>query len=240
MISREIDLGGTIFRVIDLTHPLRLDQEVYPGDSRPQRKVFSDIQTDGWQYYLHELGDHHFQPHGDAPNHFVAGHQQAGFEKFGLDYAFHSAFLIDLSASVKTIVEDDIRFHVEITASDLVPYSQLLAEKGAVLLRTGYDRWLEANLPHDPQKIPYLTEDAATLLASFPNLKVVGTDSITVDRHGDNIAHNLLVNMLIVECMVHLHEIPNERALYFDLQTSAIRIVGATGGPVLAYAFCRV
>ena len=42
MISRKIHLGGKEFLVIDLTHPLHLDQEVYPGDSKPKRTVFSD------------------------------------------------------------------------------------------------------------------------------------------------------------------------------------------------------
>jgi kynurenine formamidase len=42
---------------------------------------------------------------------------------------------------------------------------------------------------------------------------------------------------LIVESMVNLHSIPKDKSSSFDLQTSPVRIVGATGGPITAYAF---
>ena len=239
MTSKRIKLGGKEFLVVDLTNPLSLDQEVYPGDPKPIRKVFTDIHETGWHHYIHELGDHHFQPHGDAPNHQNPDLLDKGFEIFDLDYCFNPAFLIDLSDSEKSCEINGIRFLTEITKEDLAPFESLFKEKGAVLVRTGYDSWLEKNLPHDPELLPYFNPDAAAYLATFKNIKVVGTDSLTVDPDGSHLAHQLLKEKFIVESMVHLHTIPRDKREVFDLQTSPVKIIGATGGPVVAYAFIQ-
>lgn len=240
MQSKVIKLGSKEFLVIDLTHPLSLDQEVYPGDSKVKRTVFSDIKKTGFHHYMHEIGDHHFQPHGDAPNHQNPELIDQGFEVFDLDFCFNPAFMIDLSNSDRAQTVNGIQFLVEITKDDLMHFENLFVEKGAVLLRTGYDKWLEKNLPHNPELLPYLTPEAAEYLASLNNLKVVGTDSLTVDPDGSHIAHQFLKEKLIVESMVHLHEIPENAKLGFDLQTSPVKIVGATGGPIIANAFIEL
>jgi kynurenine formamidase len=237
MISRKIKLGPAEYTVIDLTHPLKMDQEVYPGDSKPKRVVFSDIHEDGYHHYIHEIGDHHFQPHGDAPNHQNPELMHKGFEVFDLDYCFNPAFMIDLSNTKGARTLNGIRYRVETNLIDLLPFEGFFRQKSALLLRTGYDKWLEKNLPHDPEKLPYLSPDAAEFIASFENIKVVGTDSLTVDAHGVQESHKLLKDKFIVESMVHLHAIPVEHRENFDLQTTPLRIVGATGGPVVAYAF---
>lgn len=235
--TKIITLGTNEYLVVDLTEALSLDQEVYPGDPKPKRIVFSDIHENGWHHYIHELGDHHFHPHGDAPNHQNPDLMDRGFESFGLDHCFNSAFMIDLSEHNRAKEIDGVRFLTEIRLEDLKPYEELLSEKGAVLFRTGYDKWLEANYPHVPELLPYFDLEAAAYLASFKNLKVVGTDSLTVDAPGVQKVHQLLKEKLIVESMVHLHCIPTENRSGFDLQTSPVRIIGATGGPVTAYAY---
>lgn len=239
MLSKTIQLGDSKYLIVDLSHPLNLDQEVYPGDSKPKRIIFSDIHKDGWHHYIHELGDHHFQPHGDAPNHQNPELIEKGFEVFGMDFCFNQAFMIDFSESEAAREINGIKFQTKITLDDLKPFEALFAEKGAVLLRTGYDKWLEKNLPHDPELLPYLTPEAAGFLASFKNLKVVGTDSLTVDAHGLQLAHKALKEKLIVESMVHLHCIPADKRNAFDLQTSPVVVTGATGGPVKAYAYIQ-
>ena len=237
MIKRKIKLGSCQFLVIDLMKPLSLDQEVYPGDPKPKREVFTDIEKTGWHHYVHHLADHHFQPHGDAPNHQNPELQDKGIEVFDLGFGFNSAFMPDLVAHGNTVSRNGVEFVVEITKEHLLPYKTLFAEKEAVLLRTGYDRHLENNYPHDPGMLPYLTAEAAAFVASFKNIKVVGTDSLTVDPDGEHTAHRLLKEKLIVESLVHLHAIPSENRESFDLQTSPVRIIGATGAPVTAYAF---
>lgn len=240
MICKKIKLGGKHFLVVDLTQPLSLEQEVYPGDPKPIRKVFSDIHETGWHHYIHEIGDHHFQPHGDAPNHQNPELIHKGFEIFDLDYCFNPAFMIDLSDSDGAQKVNGINFLLEITLEHLLPFDTYFSTKGAVILRTGYDKWLEKNLPHAPEILPYLSPEAANYLASLKNLKVVGTDSLTVDPDGSHTSHQSLKEKLIVECMVHLHEIPETARLNFDLQTSPLKIIGATGGPIIATAFVEI
>lgn len=237
MENKIIKLGRSEFLVIDLTQPLSLDQEVYPGDPKPKRSVFTDITETGWHHYVHEISDHHFHPHGDAPNHQNPDLMDKGFEMFKLDDCFNQAFMIDLSESKKAVEFKGVRFLTKISLDDLEPFKKLFSEKGAVIIRTGYDKWLEQNFPHTPERLPYFTEDAAKYLASFTELRVVGLDSLTVDPPGLHDAHQALKEKLIVESMVNLHNIPKENRNAFDLQTSPIRIVGATGGPVTAYAY---
>ncbi len=239
-ITRNIKLGGKDFLVIDLMNPLALDQEVYPGDSLPKRRIFTDMAETGIHHYIHELGDHHFHPHGDAPNHQNPDRMDRGIEVFDIEYSFNPAFMIDLTNDKAAGEINSIPFLTEITKEHLLPYASLLAEKEAVVFRTGYDKWVENNHPHIIEKLPYFTEEAAAYLASFENLKVIGTDSLTVDPDGVQTAHRLFKDKLIVESLVHLHAIPEEHHHSFDLQTSPVRIVGATGGPVTAYAFIKL
>ena len=95
-MEKTIRFADSKYLIIDLTKVLTLSTEVFPGDPKPKREVFSDIK-DGWQHYVHVLGDHVFQPHADAPNHQNPEMQDKGIEFFDLDYFFNEAILIDLS-----------------------------------------------------------------------------------------------------------------------------------------------
>lgn len=239
--SYDISLGGTKFTVIDLTEPLKLNTEVYPGDPKPQRKVFSDIKKTGWQHFIHEIGDHNFHPHADAQNHQNPDMQENGLEFFNKpEYIFNSACMIDLSGAPEAKKIDGIKYLIEVVEKHLKSYSKVLSDKGAVIIRTGYDRWLEANKPHTPANLPYLNKGAAEFLKSFDGLKVVGIDSLTVDSVGSHVSHQAIKDKLIVESLVHLYEIPEKSRNSFGLQTKSIVIEGATGGPVAAYAFIKM
>ncbi len=239
--KREIFLDNIKFLAIDLTEPLRLDTEVYPGDPKPQRKVFSDIKKTGWQHFIHEIGDHNFHPHGDAKSHQNSDMQNNGLEFFNKpEYVFNSACMIDLSGVPEAKKIGEIQYLVEVEEKHLKPYSKILSDRGAVLIRTGYDKWLEANKPHVPANLPYLNKSAAELLNSFDNIKVVGIDSLTVDPVGSHVSHQTLKHKFIVESLVHLYEIPSSSRNSFDLQTKPVVIEGATGGHVVAYAFIKL
>lgn len=237
IIEKEIFLGNNRYLIIDLTKPLTLDTEVYPGDPKPKRKIFSDMDKTGWHHYIHELGDHNFQPHGDAPNHQNIDLKDKGFEIFNIEYCFNSACLIDLSDLDEAKEFDNIKYLIEVKKKHLEKFSKEFSQVGAVIIRTGYDKWLEKNKPHIPENLPYLSKDAAEFISSFKNIKVIGIDSLTVDTIGKHEVHKIFKNILIIESLVHLYAIPLKERLNFDLQTSPVRIVGATGGPVIAYAF---
>jgi len=238
--KREIKLGNTKYCVVDLTEPLTEEVEVYPGDPKPLKEIHSEIKKTGYQHHTYKLGDHNFHPHGDAPNHQNVDLPDKGFEIFGLDFCFNFACLIDLTNSHEAEEFDGIKYLIEVKIEHLRPYSEILSKKGAVLIRTGYDKWLEANKSHHKNKIPFLSTETADFLASFKNLKVIGIDSLTVDSPNSHYAHQRLKEALIVESIVHLYEIPLNSRENFYLQTSPVRIVGATGGPIIAYAFIEL
>ena len=232
-----ITLGGTEFLIINLTEPLREDIEVFPGDPKPKKRIFSDICKTGYQHHIYSIGDHSFHPHGDAPNHQNPDQKSKGFEYFNLDYHFNSACLIDLSEHNQANEIDGIRYIVKIQKDHLKPYEKIISDKGAIIIRTGYDQWLIANKKHTPDNIPYLSKKAADYLSEFKKLKVIGIDSLTVDRIGSHYVHQKFKNKLIVEALVNLNLIPIGHRDNFDLQTSTIAIIGATGGPVAAFAY---
>lgn len=239
MIKKKIiSLGGIKFLAINLTEPLRENTKVYPGDPKLVKEIFSDINKTGYHHYIWKIGDHIFRPHGDAPNHQNLDLQDKGFESFGMDYFFNSACLIDLSNDGENI--EGIKYIVEVEKKKIEPYSEIISEKEAIIIRTGYDKWLEANKKHNKDKIPYLTKEAGDFIAGFNNIKVVGIDSLTVDAFGSHYVHQKFKDKLIVEALVNLYSIPKEHRNNFNLQTSTIAITGATGGPVAAFAFVKI
>jgi kynurenine formamidase len=235
-----INLGGVKFLAIRLSEPLREDVEVYPGDPKPVKELWGDINKTGCHHYVWRIGDHNFHPHGDAPNHQNLDLQDKGFESFDMGYFFNCACLIDLSNSPEAEKIDGIQYLVRIKKEHLEPYFDIISRKRAVIIRTGYDRWLEANRKHNPDKLPYLTKNAGNFIAQFNNIKVIGIDSLTVDSVREHYVHQKFKEKLIVESLVNLHSIPEDNRRNFDLQTSTIAITGATGGPVAAFAFIKI
>jgi kynurenine formamidase len=235
--NRIVKLGAQSFRIIDLTEPLKENTEVYPGDPRPRKTIFSTMSKGGCRHHIYSLGDHNFHPHGDAPNHQNPELAVRGFESWGLEYVFNQACLIDLSGAKEAEKRAGIKYLKIITAGQLAPYLTQIKKSTALIIRTGYDKWLEANKKHDPTGLPYLDRQAADLLGSIKSLRVIGTDSLTVDQPGVRYAHRKLKDRLLVECLVNLHGVPRRARQSFYLQTSPIAVAGATGGPVLAYAY---
>jgi len=232
-----VALGGSKYLVISFNQPLTENTEVYPGDPKPKKETFTDIKETGFHHYVWKISDHHFHPHGDAPNH--QNLEGESFERFDLDYFFNSACLIDLSDHPDAEERNGVKYIIEIRVEHLTPFSETISKKSAIIIRTGYDQWLELNKKHSPDKIPYLTKEAGEFLAKFPNIKVFGIDSLTVDKMGEHTVHKLFKDKLIVESLVNLYSVPKENRTNFDLQTSTIAIAGATGGPVSAFAFVK-
>lgn len=238
--QKEVILGNNKFLIINLMHPIGEDVEVYPGDPKPSKKLFTDIEKTGYHHYLWRIGDHHFHPHGDAPSHQNIELQDKTFDSFDMDYFFNNAIMIDLSEADEAKEFQGIKFLTKIELRHIEQIKDKLSDKGALVIRTGYDRWLLKNIKHDPEKIPYLTKEAADFIAGFGNLKVIALDSLTVDPIDSHYAHQKFKKKLIVESLVNLHDIPKESRNNFDLQTSTIALKGATGGPISAFAYIKI
>ena len=212
----KVNIEGKELTVISLNNTLSNETEVFPGDPKPKTKIFSTIDS-GYEHHIQTFSDHNFQPHGDAPKHQTKG--GISFDQIPLEFEFNKALMITINEII-------------ITKEHIQPYLEKLNKVTAVILNTGYHKHLEQNLPHIPDKIPYLTKQAADLL-NKNNLKVIATDSLTVDSLNDHYAHQLFKDKLIVESLINLNKLLEE----FTLQTSLLRIKDATGGPILAYAY---
>lgn len=236
----DIEICGVAFKVLNLVGPITLDTEVYPGDPKPKRMVFSDISETGYEHHIHKIGDHLAHPHGDSTGHQVLGGD--GIEAFdSREFEFNNACLIDLSDAPEAKEYDGIKYLVEVTEKHLFKHVSKMSRVNAILIRTGYDNFLEANKKHIPENIPYLTKEAAGLLAKLKNIRVVGIDSITIDACGReepvHDAHEILTkDKFVVESIVNLHKMPRRNR--FTLQTGIGGYVqGSTGAPVLARVY---
>ncbi len=154
-----------------------------------------------------------------------------------MDFCFNPCCLIDLSEYGKKI--QGVKFLTEIKKKYLEKYSDIIENKTSLIIRTGYDKWLEKNKKHIPEKIPYLDKEAADFISEF-NLKIIGIDSLSVDSVKSQYCHKKFKNSLIVESLVNLYSIPENSRENFTLQTSPIKIKGASGGPISAYAFIKI
>jgi len=239
MSSKLIQMGDVKFLAVDLTQPLSLDVNEYPGTPKPERSVFARIGVEGHEFYTHLLGDHVSHPHADAPKHQNADLKDKGMEVFDISFWYNRACLIDLSETeeAEDHNKNGVKYVMAVQTRHLGPINPHLEKRGAVVIRTGYDRHTEQNKVPDKNTLPYLTEEVARFLSAFPNIKVVGIDSLTVDPFGKHGAHQALKDKMIIESLVNLHEIPPQNCIDFMLQTTPIIIEGATGGPVVACAY---
>jgi len=236
--SKVLRIGGNEYLVIDLNLVLSKDSEVFPGDPIPiLNGVFCDIEKTGFQYHVQVVGDHNAKPHADSPSHQNPELHDRGMEYWTMDQVFNRAVMIDLSTSPDAEATSGVTWLIEVKKSHLEPFADQISGKGVVIIRTGYDKWSETNNPHDVKKIPYLAPDAARFLVEFSDLKVFATDSLTVDPPGVHEVHQTFKNLMIVESLVNLSDIPERSREDFTLMTSPQKIKGATGSPVAAYAF---
>jgi len=241
MAGLSVHLGGRTVKVVDLTLPVGVGTPVFPGDPEISRDVVSSIQETGYRHYIHALGDHVFVPHADAPNHQNPDMPDHGVEAWGPEYEFNQAILIDLEGADEAEEIDSIRLLRTVRAAHLEPFSGALQRVTAVLVRTGAEAWRLSGRPFSPRVIPGFTAEAGAFLAGFEDLRVVGTDSLTVDVVNPDspvhTVHRALKHKLIVESLVHLDDIPAENRNRFLLQTALVKILGATGCPVVARAW---
>lgn len=233
--------GNQKMQVVDLTLTMDLSSQNFPGDPCLQREVFSEMGKTGYEHYVHNLGDHFFVPHADAPKHQCPDLADKGVEHWGFDLEYNQALLIDLQNHQDAEIIDSIPLLRKITLAHIKPFEVAIKKVSALVVRTGAERWRLENKPYSPEVIPYFSAEAGEYIASFDNLKVVGIDSLTVDevnlKNPVHQVHWSLRDKLIIESLVNLDQIPKEYHDGFLLQTALLKIKGATGCPVIARGY---
>ncbi|MEM3032415.1 MAG: cyclase family protein, partial [Nitrososphaerota archaeon] len=139
----------------------------------------------------------HLGTHVDAPNHFIPNGRTIS-SLSPEELFFHSPILVETPKDAGELLRKE----------DLEVYQDILGEADILLLRTGFQRYRDVEPDLFMNRGPCLTAGAARYLKSFPSLRAVGVDMISISsplhREEGRSAHRELLSgrgFLIVEDM---------------------------------------
>jgi kynurenine formamidase len=215
-----------IRQIVDLSHPINAETQVYPGDPVPQLSPATTIDRDGYNV-LHVSMGSQTGTHVDAPYHFLA--DGARIDAMDLSMFLGPATVVDVRGCAPRSV---------ITWSQLEPSLAQMASRSILVLHTGWSRhWRSPAYLHHP----YLARDAAEGIVAA-GVRTVAIDAMSVDETpppggepGGYAAHDVLLGAgsAIVENLTNLDAVDFEPAL---LSVLPIRLADADGAPVRAVA----
>jgi kynurenine formamidase len=213
-------------RIVDLSHPISADTQVYPGDPVPQLSPATTIDRDGYNVLQVSMGSQ-TGTHVDAPYHFLP------------DGARIDAMELTMFVGPATVM--DVRGlspRSTISWSQLEPSMSTMHHGSILVLHTGWsEHWRSpAYLDH-----PYLTQDAAEGIVAA-GIRTVAIDAMSVDETappggepGSFAAHDVLLGAggAIVENLTNLEAVDFTDPL---ISVLPIRLADADGAPVRAVA----
>lgn len=213
-------------RVIDLSHRVDSDTQVYPGDPTVSFEPATTISADGMNV-LHVLLGSHSGTHVDAPYHFIEDGQRID--------------VMDPKLFVGPAVILDTRGkepRSAITAEDLSPYESLLSPGTVAVLHTGWSEHYGMLCYYDH---PFLDHGAAQFLLNS-GVKTVAIDALSVDEtvldgpHAPGFpAHQAILGAggIIAENLTNLSAVDFPDPL---ISLLPLRLGGSDGAPVRAVA----
>ena len=222
--------------VIDLTHTIHDEIQIYPGDPLPSIRRGLTHEKDYCHVDLLKLGSH-TGTHIDAPYHFLKDGQR--IDEIPVQRFVGDGVLIDVSAKS----DRDL-----ILPGDVEPYEDEIVQGDFVIFRTGRDKYFGT-----PKYYlhPYLSAAGARLLVEM-GVSLVGVDALNVDptyhasRDSDSAVndlpdeesygypvHNLLLgnDILIVENLCNLDKIKALKGIYSFLP---LKLKDSDGSPIRA------
>ncbi len=221
--------------LIDLTHTIHNDIQIYPGDPAPSINRCLTHEENYCHVDALNLGSH-TGTHIDAPYHFVRDGKR--IDEIPVQRFIGNGILIDVSDKVERELID---------ANDVEPYTSEIEKGDFVIFRTGWDRYF--GTPKYFQH-PFLSADCAMLLLRM-GVTLIGTDTMNPDpTHGDAMSpdptakaekgegygypvHDILLgnNILIVENLCNLDKIRQVRGVYSFLP---LKLKDSDGSPIRA------
>lgn len=155
-----------IVRVVDLSHSINAQTQVYPGDPKPKLSPHSTIEKDGFNLLSLQMGSQ-TGTHVDAPYHFDEDTERIDeipLERFiGRGVLLKATGLADRS---------------EITWSMISKDAASLAPGDVALIHTGWSKYFGSERYFDH---PYLSADACEKLLMMGVL-TFGIDAINIDE----------------------------------------------------------
>jgi Predicted metal-dependent hydrolase len=211
---------------IDLTHEIKSNMQVYPGDPEVELSIVLTHKEDYCQVMRLQCSSH-AGTHMDAPCHFFAGGKKLG--QFSVDRFMGRGIIIDAQGlKANTALEKEF----------FTPYERYLDNGSFVVIRTGWDRYFnqEEYLCH-----PYIGKSGAEYLVE-KQVPLVGIDALSVDSTVDATehAHRILLeeNILLVENLTNLRALQMDKPYFFSFLP--LKLSDADGAPLRAVArVCR-
>jgi arylformamidase len=225
-----------IMQVIDLTHTIHDDIQIYPGDPKPSISRGLTHEKDDCHVDLLNLGSH-TGTHIDAPYHFLKDGQR--INEIPVQRFIGNGILIDVSGKSDRGLID---------STDLKSSASEINNGDFVILKTGWDRYFGTAKYY---LHPYLSADGARLLVK-KGVSLVGVDALNVDptyyANKDSYSavkdlpdeasygypvHDLLLsnNVLIVENLCCLDKINAVKGIYSFLP---LKLKDSDGSPIRA------
>jgi kynurenine formamidase len=215
-----------VSRIVDLSHPISAETQVYPGDPVPQIEAATTIQRDGYNV-LHVSMGSQTGTHVDAPYHFLAN--GARIDAMELSMFLGPATVVDVRGLASRSM---------ISWPQLEPSVSTMTARSILVVHTGWSQhWRSpAYLDH-----PFLGRDAAEGIVAA-GIRTVAIDAMSVDETappggepGSFAAHDVLLaaGSAIVENLTNLEAVDFAEPL---LSVLPIRLADADGAPVRAVA----
>jgi kynurenine formamidase len=215
-----------VSRIVDLSHPISADTQVYPGDPVPQLSPATTIDRDGYNV-LHVSMGSQTGTHVDAPYHFLA--DGARIDAMELSMFLGPATVVDLRGLTPRSA---------ISWPLLEPFLSTMPDGSILVLHTGWSgHWRSATyLDH-----PFLSQDAAEGIVAA-GVRTLAIDAMSVDETapsgsepGSFAAHDVLLGAggAIVENLTNVVAVDFADPM---LSVLPIRLADADGAPVRAVA----
>jgi kynurenine formamidase len=168
-------------KVIDLTHVISEDMQVYPGSEAPRLYQIHTCEKDGYQETILKMGSH-TGTHMDAPGHLFKG--RTTLDQFPMDQFVGTALVIDCR---------DLKEGERIPLRYIEKYGEKADKAEFLLFNLGWDkRW---GTPEYFGAYPYLSDEVVSYFVGR-NKKGVGFDVIGIDPISDN---NLTIHKKILK-----------------------------------------
>ena len=223
-------------KIIDLSHTIHDEIQIYPGDPLPSIKRGLTHEKDYCHVDVLTLGSH-TGTHIDAPFHFLKAGKK--IDELPVQRFVGDGVLVDVSAkSDRELIEP----------GDIEPYENEIAKGDFVILKTGRDKYFGTSRYY---LHPYLSAEGARLLVKM-GVSLVGIDALNVDptyygsMDSDSAAkdlpdeeeygypvHDILLgnDILIVENLCNLDKIKPVKGVYSFLP---LKLKGSDGSPLRA------
>jgi kynurenine formamidase len=226
--------------LIDLTYAISEEGCKYPSDPKPSitRKPAQRVemyahnklwyQTKSAQTDLN-IRTHH-GTHIDAPAHKIPDGKT--IDSYSIEKFVNPAIIIDLTEYCGN------GFVEHITSAMLEEKMKDAKQAKAVVLRTGYDKVIEAG-GHPDGIFPYMDEECAQYLSGL-GLNILAIDSLAVDPRGSNSESHIALlekDVLIAETLVNLQDLRDAaKQDVFELYSLPIKYENADAAQARVFA----